>query len=291
MEVSDLQISLRLEITDESIAAGNAVNLALICQCDPHGFQYALLDQDRRKFIALREYRIHTRQEDFQAGFFQHIYEHDPLLREIRPLQTVLSVYPTCNVLIPGPLFSRENAVDFLKLSCSRSPVVAFSDKLRFADVWQVYNLPGFLTGEIENKTGEVILTNANTAFIDQQLMLHKHFGEPVVAVNVRHGFADIVVCNGSSLLFSNTFIYHNAEDFIYFLLFTMEQLQLNPDQAEVKLYGDIERTSAAWLVSRKYIRHAEPGQRPEGAGYSYGFSKISHHQYFSLFAQQLCVS
>ena len=291
MEVSDLQISLRLEITDESIAAGNAMNPALICQCDPHGFQYAVLDQDRKKFIALRDYRIHTTREDFQPGFFQQIYEHDALLRELRPVQTVLAVYPACNVLVPGPLFSRENAVDFLKLTCSQSPSIAFFDKLRFADVYQVYNLPGFLSGEIEEKTGEVILTNAITAFIDQQLMLHKHYDEPVVSVNVRHGFADVIVCNGSALLFSNTFIYNNAEDFIYFLLFSMEQLQLNPDQTEVKFYGDIERTSAAWLVSRKYIRHADPGQRPEGSGYSYGFSKISPHQYFSLFAQQLCVS
>src|SRR5687768_8547594 len=99
MEVSDLQISLRLEITDESIAAGNAVNMALLCQCDPHGFQYTLLDLDRKKFIALRDYRIHTRLEDFQPGFFRHIYDHDPLLRDVRPLKTVLAVYPTCNVL------------------------------------------------------------------------------------------------------------------------------------------------------------------------------------------------
>jgi hypothetical protein len=226
-----------------------------------------------------------------QPGFFRQITENDSLLRKLRPRKTCFAMFSDCNVLVPGPLFTRENTGDFLKLASSTNPALAFSDKLRFADVHVVYNVPAFLATEIEDCIGEVALSNAVTAFIDQQLMINKHNPETVVAVNIRHGFMDVVVCNGSSLRFSNTFTWNNAEDFIYFLLFTMEQLQLNPDHHEVVLYGDIERTSASWMVSRKYIRNVNPGVRPEGAAYSYGFSKLNVHQYFSLFSQQLCVS
>lgn len=291
MEMTALQISLRQEITDESLAAGNVNESLLLITCDPYSLQYALLDADRNKFIALRDYRIHATSPVLQPGFFRQITENDSLLRQLRPRKTCFSFFSDCNVLVPGPLFTRENTSDFLKLASSNSPSMAFSDKLRFADVHVVYNVPGFLAAEIEEGIGEVVLSNSLTAFIDQQLMIHKHNPETVVAVNIRHGFMDVVVCNGSSLLFSNTFSWNNAEDFIYFLLFTMEQLQLNPDHHEVVLYGEIERTSASWLVSRKYIRNVNPGVRPEGAAYSYGFSKLNAHQYYSLFSQQLCVS
>lgn len=285
-----LQISLKQEITDESIAAGNVNDPVIFFSCDPHSLQYAVLDPARNKFIALREYRVHTQGQGFREGFFLQIVEQDKLLKTLHPRKKFFSIFSDCNVFIPGPLFSRDNTVDYLKLSSSQRPSVAFSDKLRFADVHVVYSIPDFLAGEIEAGAGEVILANSVTAFIDQQLMLHKHNNEPVVAVNVRQGYMDIIICNGSSLLFCNTFLWKNAEDFIYYLLFTMEQLQLNPDKDEVLVYGEIEKTSASWMVSRKYIRNVNPGSRPEGAAFSYGFSKISQHQYYSLFSQQLCV-
>jgi hypothetical protein len=291
MEMTELQLSLRQEITDESIAAGNVQDSILLSVCDPYSFQYAVFDTQRNKIIALRDYRVHSGNDEFQPGFFQQIFAKDNLLAKIRPTKKYISFFPSCNVLVPGPLFSRENAIDFLNLSSSAPQVFSYHDKLRFADINLVYGLPGFLITEFESQLGEVSTHNALTAFIDQQLMNSKHNTNKMLAVNVRQNNMDIVVTDGASLLFSNTFVWQHAEDFIYYLLFTMEQLQMNPDQDEVTMFGEIDKTSATWLVSRKYIRNVNPGQRPEGAEYSYGFSKLGAHQYYSLFSQQLCVS
>ena len=291
MEMTAQQVSRKQEITDESIAAGNVNDCVLLLTYDANAVQYAALDTAREKFIALRDYRIHSAKPSFQEGLFRQIMERDTLVKELHPRKKIFSLFSPCTVLVPGPLFNRDNTADYLKLASSKETQVAFSDKLRFSDVHVVYSVPSFLVAEVEAGIGEVTLYNAVTAFIDQQLMLNKHNSETAMAVNIRHGYMDIVMCKGASLLFSNTFPWQNAEDFIYYLLFSMEQLQINPDQQEVSLYGDIERTSASWMVSRKYIRNVNPGVRPEGAGYSYGFSKLNAHQYYSLFSQQLCVS
>ena len=46
--------------------------------------------------------------------------------------------------------------------------------------------------------------------------------------------------------------------DFIYYILFVAEQLQLNPEQFSLELLGDITEESALFLIAYKYIRNTK---------------------------------
>lgn len=60
----------------------------------------------------------------------------------------------------------------------------------------------------------------------------------------------------GNKLILFNSFEYSSPEDFIYYILFTFEQLQLNPDSVSVKLLGTISKDSAYFEIAYKYIRN-----------------------------------
>jgi hypothetical protein len=92
------------------------------------------------------------------------------------------------------------------------------------------------------------------------------------------------VVLEGKNLLFYNTFNYHSAEDFIYYLLFVCEQLHLNPEKTELQLLGEIEKNSAIHLITQKYVRHVQFGERADQADYSYQLQALPKHSYFTLF-------
>lgn len=293
METSTLQISLKQQVTDETISSGTAGSFALICLADPHYFQFVLLDTKRTKFIALRDYRLSQATNSlYTEGFFSQVFEQDDLLKTMRPGKVIVAVNSSDTVLVPEPLFSKENSIDVLQLT-SRVPDDhnVYDDKLKLAPIHQVYSVPQSLLSETGSFFNEAFLVNARSAFTDAMLLMYKHHKEPVLSVNVRPEAMDVVAVTGGSLLFANTFTYHNGEDFIYYLLFVLEQLQLNPDQTSVHLYGDLEKTSSAWMVSRKYIRNLSFGDRPESVSFSYGFEKLNAHQYFFLFTQHLCVS
>ena len=57
-------------------------------------------------------------------------------------------------------------------------------------------------------------------------------------------------------LLLYNTFEYQTKEDFIYYLLFTAEQLQLNPEIFQLKLFGKISKENELYQIAYKYIRN-----------------------------------
>ncbi|MFM9057470.1 MAG: DUF3822 family protein, partial [Bacteroidota bacterium] len=110
-------------------------------------------------------------------------------------------------------------------------------------------------------------------------------------SVNVRRRHIDVLLSAGHELVFFNSFRYRTPEDFIYYLLFSIEQLQLNPDTLPVVFYGELEKISAAWMLSRKYIRNVRFGEKPEGIATSYGFDQFPAHQYHALLSQVTCGS
>ena len=92
----------------------------------------------------------------------------------------------------------------------------------------------------------------------------------------------------GKNLKFYNTFNHQAPEDFIYYLLFTCEQLQLNPETIEVVLIGEIEKKSALYSTTHKYIRNIKFGVRKTDADLSYQLQEIPKHFYYTLFSEYL---
>ena len=74
--------------------------------------------------------------------------------------------------------------------------------------------------------------------------------------VNVSKSTLDIVVLESDQLLLCNTFSYTSKEDFVYYLLFVAEQLQL--DVLEFPLYftGKITLETALYKSTYLYIKN-----------------------------------
>ena len=56
--------------------------------------------------------------------------------------------------------------------------------------------------------------------------------------------------------LLYNSFEYSSKEDFIYYILFAAEQLELNPEKFELQLLGHISKDDPLFKIAYKYIRN-----------------------------------
>ena len=66
----------------------------------------------------------------------------------------------------------------------------------------------------------------------------------------------EIVVVDNNLLKFYNRFDFITKEDFIYYLLFTAEQLKLNPEEFPLVLIGAINERDDLYQIAYKYIRN-----------------------------------
>jgi hypothetical protein len=84
-------------------------------------------------------------------------------------------------------------------------------------------------------------------------------------------------------LLFFNSFDYQTKEDFIYYLLFTTEQLNLNPEYIKLQLLGDISEESEWFEMAYTYIRNVSLLDVSELQLHN-NFSKAQNLKHFILF-------
>jgi hypothetical protein len=74
--------------------------------------------------------------------------------------------------------------------------------------------------------------------------------------VHAGEHYMDILVLSQKQLLFYNSFPYTTKEDFIYYLLFTLEQLKLDTETVKTRLFGVVEEGDEIYTICYEYIQH-----------------------------------
>lgn len=78
----------------------------------------------------------------------------------------------------------------------------------------------------------------------------------PQVFLHVNTNFFECIVYKHDRLLLCNSYPFYTPEDFVYYTLFAMEQLELDPETVPVHLSGNTTKDDALYAILYRYIRH-----------------------------------
>lgn len=161
------------------------------------------------------------------------------------------------STLVPKPLFSEDNLADYLKFNAKiLSNDYITHDELTQGDIVNVYvpyvNINNFLY----DAYGTFEFNHFSTLLLNAVLLIHNGKKEKTMYVNISENHFEIIVINNTNLILYNTFEYQTKEDFIYYILFTSEQLELNPEEFPLVLVGSISETDDLYHMAYTYIRH-----------------------------------
>ncbi|UNY98657.1 DUF3822 family protein [Zhouia spongiae] len=185
---------------------------------------------------------------------------------------------------VPKDIFNDKHLADYLKYNVKilENDFIAY-DELKTSSMVNVYvpftNVNNFIfdsIGEFEYK---------HTASILVENLLHKapKTLETVMFVNVHKGHFELVVSKNSKLLLYNRFTYQTKEDFIYYILFTAEQLQLNPEHFSLYLLGEIEEDSDLYKTAYTYVKYVEFGSNYNNFTFNSNVGPVANHRHFIL--------
>jgi hypothetical protein len=161
------------------------------------------------------------------------------------------------NSFVPNSLFDENYLGSYLQYNIKVFATDFFtSDFLKNNEMHNVYvpyvNINNFLLDQFESFTYK----NTNTILVSRILELSSLSAEKQVYVNFQLSSFQIIVTKGNQLILFNSFEYNTPEDFIYYILFTFEQLQLNPEVIQLQLLGILTEESEYFKIAYKYIRN-----------------------------------
>lgn len=163
------------------------------------------------------------------------------------------------NTFVPAALFDENNPGAYLQYNTKvfESDFFAF-DFIENYNIYNVYiplvNVNNFLIDQF----GAFEYKNTNSILTEKLLDISKPDNGYEVFVHVQDFNFEIIVANNKKLQLFNSFEYTTPQDFLYYLLFTLEQLKLEPDSCIVTLLGKINEQNPSYLLAYTYIRNLE---------------------------------
>jgi hypothetical protein len=161
------------------------------------------------------------------------------------------------NTFVPSALFDEEYKGSYLQYNTKVFETDFFTfDALKKQEMVNVYVPYVNITNYLIDQYGTFEYHHYSSILVAKLLERTKNDESQQMFVHVASSHFEIVVIQNQKLLLYNSFEYQNAEDFIYYILFTAEQLHLNPESFKLHLLGDCSIESLLYQKAFQYVRN-----------------------------------
>lgn len=225
----------------------------LYIQVSLQNFSYCLKNQVNNQISHLKSFQLDAyktieqqldvffdKEEALQNGFQDVVILHQNNL----------------NTFVPNALFNEQALGSYLQYNTKVFPTDYFDfDQLPQSSMNNVYVPYVAFNNYFLDVFGSFTFKHINTCLV-QHFFSKSKASQTDFFVHVGVNHFEIVVFNDKNLLFFNSYEYQTKEDFIYYILFVFEQLQLNTQTQAVTLYGNINTTSDLYQIASQFIQN-----------------------------------
>jgi len=279
-----------ISLFDKSYSKSKSTHYKLYIELSSHGIKQTILDTLSNTFIGIEEYR------------FTDIYNDHSLVEPLQKVVATNEIYQnefkaiivafvnSRSTLIPNAIYNADKLANYHQFNFSKHEGDKFfADQLINLSAYNIYSIPDFITATFSDLKN-VQFKHFSSALIETSLIEAKREKAlSLISVHILPSSFQVVVIKNQKLELYNSFTYQSSEDFIYYLLFVLDQLNINNEEAIIKLTGEVEKNSVIFTILYKYIQTLNFGKRPENLKFSYVFEDIPQHFHHALFNQFLC--
>lgn len=229
----------------------------LSIQLSLDGFSFCVLDEKESSVQKLKHFSfkdLSPTPEKLLKNVKEVFVQEKDLQK--RYLSVRISHVNQLSALVPKSLFDETRIKDYIRYSSKTydHDYIVY-DEIENHDMINVYipfvNVNNFFL----ERFGSFEYKHFSTILITTLLNTFKFSEHPHMFAHIADRHFEIVIIANSKLLLYNSYTYETKEDFIYYILFTAEQLELSPENFELILSGSISKESDLFKMAYTYVR------------------------------------
>lgn len=256
----------------------------LSIQVSLNGFRFCCFDTLNQTILFVKEVDFNEFEKSIKVEdhYWQAFVNHKELTATYD--EVVVLHENNLSSFVPKAMFDENYLGSYLQYSTKvfESDFFAF-DVLEPFDMVNTYipyvNFNNYLLDQFDSFD----YLHVNSILVQKLLENSKNVSETQLFVHVGKEHFEIVVIENQKLLLFNSFEYQTKEDFIYYILFTAEQLKLNPETFKLQLLGEISEESDLFKIAYRYIRNISLMNVFHTQKHN-DFSTLENLKYFILF-------
>ncbi len=278
----------KIQITNNSIDFNNLNDSHLSIQLSLDGFSFCIINKDLNQVTAINSFSFPDNSptpEKHLKNIIQ-LFKTEELLQKKYHSVNVTHINDL-STFVPKPLFDSEKLKNYLKYNSKiyKNDYIVY-DPIDNHDIVNVYIPFVNINNFILEKFGSFEYKHSSTILVENLLNTYKYSEHPHLFANIYKNHFEIVIIANNKLSFYNSFKYKTKEDFIYYILFTAEQLQLNPENFKLVLSGKINKKNDLYQIAYKYIRNVSLLENRSRFTFSSDFSEEIKRNFSTLLNQ-----
>ena len=238
---------------DEEFDARKSSQYRLTIQFALGGLSFALLDTESHRLIALEGYQSELLADSNDLFRILERALESKGLSDKAFYSVACIVDNRFNTLVPISFFNEAEQSQYLDFTSQRSNSQTIqADRLDAVGCYNVFAWQKDLKDKILSHWKQAEIIHSSSVFINIVMEKTENHG---VFVNVRNADFDMIVLKEGKLQFFNNFKFNTKEDFVYFLMFAMEQNGLSGQDTPINFSGFILPTSEITDLCKHYVR------------------------------------
>jgi len=255
---------------------------SLSIQLSSDGFSFCVFNKTQQvyeDFVEINFERPSSAPNDLYKNV-KEIFNENELLHANYQDVTLIH-HNNINTFVPTEFFDKSLLFQYLEQTVKvfNSDLVCY-DNLIEQDVKNVFVPFNNINQFISDSFSDFSFCHATTVFF-KNILSKINVSQKEMFVNVYNNNFDILVLENNQLVLSNAFEFTNSEDFVYYILFTAEQLKMDPNVFKLTLFGKIDTFSNFYKLLYQYVRNVEFFKSKNNKLSSN--IKVETHQYFNL--------
>jgi hypothetical protein len=276
---------------DKAFKEDYSRNYHLTIRLSSDGFSFVVFSLEKNRYLGIEAYRFNNIEDEIKlAAALDEVIMFRQWIAY--PYHSVLVIVDhSFNAIVPAPLYDEKEKGTYLAFNQQfRDNSRISADHLKSSDTYNIYYLSNPLVEKIKDLWANAKIVHQSSVLIESLLISNRNKStENTSFVHVGKGNFDLVVLKNEKLKFINRFRYNTPEDFIYFILFALDQLRLNPEIVNLIFSGQIDNGSSVYDITWKYIRNISFAGRNTAFEYSYILEELPVHHYFILYNALQC--
>jgi hypothetical protein len=237
-------------------AISSYYSLDLFVQISGNNITMAILNSATIQLISLFEFScpVKITEDEYYLELKKFFDEEEIFNKPFR--RSLISIEYPFSTLVPSDIFDENKMADYLSISFDLpSGQVFINDEIVASGIRNVYCLPEdlfsiiltrFSSEDIHHFTTPLLSGTSNEAGNNPE--------GNVVFCHIRQNIFDLIIFRSAKLLYHNSFNFSNKEEFVYYILFVFEQLDIQPLKERVTLLGEVKEDSELIRFSREFL-------------------------------------
>ncbi len=268
----------------EGFSKSKTASYILSLQLSNTGYSYAIVDPAGKRYAALNHHNFDKKTADKSL-----IEKAESMLREDLFLSknyknVYFSIQESKSTLVPKEFFDRKQLKTYFTVAneLEETEEIHFNF-IKEIDSYNVFAVPSDITTLMINKFPEIIFLHHNNIFIKDIITRagNLKFKLPFIQINVNNKSFDIGIYKDEKLQVLNTYFFDNENDFIYYVLNTINQYDIKLTKAYINIQGYVEKDTEFFYFIHQYLPKINFIKL--NTGLKFDFKDVEEHLFYNL--------